>query len=115
MSDRGMSVGGGSQVGILGSPDSEQPPVAPLGGDADEFDPEAELTELAWEVVRAWGGHPSGTSLRVARAFDVLSAMALELRDRQVRRAVFHRRESWVSVGRAFGITRQGAQKRWDR
>jgi len=53
--------------------------------------------------------------LAAAVALEELSALAKELASTLVVDAVRSRRTSWPTVARVFGITRQGAMKRFQR
>ncbi len=77
--------------------------------DAWVDDAAVQLVALADEIARRLHRHPS--RLDRAVVLDALVELAGELRDADVRST--RPRTTWASIGRAFGISQQGASKRW--
>ena len=72
--------------------------------------------EMACQELVALAGRMVGDDdLAVAHALEELSTVAKELAAAMVVDAVRCRRVSWVTVADAFGLTRQGAMKRFQR
>jgi len=75
------------------------------------------VTETACDDLIALAQREAGSSdpLGVALALEELSTLAKELAAALVVDAVRSRRTSWPTVARVFGISRQGAMKRFQR